>query len=320
MAHMIHLPPLGREGHPAAETRRPRINLWQLQVFLATAQGGSTRAAADRVARSQSAASNVLLELEQQLGVPLFDRVGKRLLLNQNGRLLVPKAVALLEQAMELETLFQVGYVSPLSIAASLTIGEFMLPELIARWKDGHPSGTVQVHIANSRDVIAAVAGFETDIGFIESPQTHPDLIVRPWVEDEMVIIAAPGHPLSAGRARRDDLRRASWALREPGSGTREAADRWLVSHLGALHVEYELGSAESIKRLVAGSCALGCLSRSAAAVELAQGRLHELRTVLPPSRRQLTMVLHKNKHLNASTQAFADHCIAWAGQWGAPA
>lgn len=305
--------PSGREAFAAAEIRPLRTTLWQLQIFLATAREGSTRAAGERICRSQSATSNTLLELEKQFGLPLFDRVGNRLVLNQNGRMLVPKAVALIEQAVELEHMFQAGYTSPLAIAASLTIGEFVLPDIIARWKQGHPHGTVQVHVANTRDVIAALAAFETDVGFIEGAQTHPDLVVRPWIGDDMVILAAPDHPLNGKKASRRELRDASWALREPGSGTREEADRWLVSHLGALRVGYELGSAESIKRIVASSDALGCISRRAAAVELSQGRLIELRSVLPPARRQLSIVVHRNKQLNASTQAFYDHCIAWA-------
>ena len=81
--------------------QRLRLNLRQLEVFLATARGGSTRAAADLIARSQSAASTSLAELEAALGVELFDRIGRRLLLNENGRALLPKAQALVEQAAE---------------------------------------------------------------------------------------------------------------------------------------------------------------------------------------------------------------------------
>jgi len=86
--------------------QRLRLNLRQLEVFLATARGGSTRAAADLIARSQSAASTSLAELEAALGVELFDRIGRRLLLNENGRALLPKAQALVEEAAEVQALF----------------------------------------------------------------------------------------------------------------------------------------------------------------------------------------------------------------------
>lgn len=293
--------------------RSLRMNLRQLQVFVATARAGSTRAAAERVSRSQSAASSTLAELEAALGVQLFERVGRRLLLNENGRALLPRATALLDEADELQHLFDDGHAAPLRIAASLTIGEYLMPQLLAAWKVEHPASPVQMRIANSSDVIAAVAAFDADLGFIEGPQTHPDLVVRPWLADELTIVAAPGHPLSGGPATSRQLQEASWALRERGSGTREAADRWLLEHLGPLHVEFELGSAESLKRLVAAGAAIGCLSRRAVAAEIAQGTLVELRTRLPRGERRLALVMHRDKRLGRGARAFAGHCEALA-------
>jgi DNA-binding transcriptional LysR family regulator len=295
---------------------RLRMNLRQLEVFVATAREGSTRAAADRIARSQSAASTALAELEAVLGAALFDRVGRRLVLNENGRALLPRAASLLDQAGELQHLFSGEHTTPLRVAASLTIGEVLLPELVAKWKLAHPASPVQLIIGNTSEVIEAVVGFDVDVGFIEGPQTHPDLIVRPWLSDQMVIVAAPDHPLVAqgGNVGLKQLREAAWALREHGSGTREAADRWLIEHLGELKVEFELGSPEAIKRLVAAGTALGCLSRHAVARALAQGLLVELRTRLPPAVRRLAMVLHRDKRLGRGTEDFVRHCAAVQG------
>ncbi|MBA3597059.1 MAG: LysR family transcriptional regulator [Methylibium sp.] len=295
---------------------RLRVNLRQLEVFVATARGGSTRAAADRIARSQSAASTALADLEASLGAALFDRVGRRLVLNENGRAMLPRAASLLDQASELQHLFSGEHATPLRVAASLTIGEVLLPELVAKWKLAHPASPVQLIIGNTSEVIEAVVGFDVDVGFIEGPQTHPDLIVRPWLSDQMVIVAAPGHPLAQvrGSVGVRQLREAPWALREHGSGTREAADRWLTEHLGELKVEFELGSPEAIKRLVAAGTALGCLSRHAVAQALAQGLLVELRTRLPPAVRRLAMVLHRDKRLGRGTENFVRHCAAVQG------
>jgi DNA-binding transcriptional LysR family regulator len=290
---------------PPHAANRLRLNLRQLEVFVATARAGSTRAAADHVARSQSAASAALAELEQCLGVELFDRVRRRLALNENGRALLPLAASLLDQAAELEHLFSGEHAAPLRLAASLTIGEYLLPNLLARWKLDHPLSPVRLLIGNTSEVIAAVAAFEADIGFIEGPQTHPQLIVRPWLSDELVIVAAPSHALAGQTASVRQLREATWALREPGSGTREAADRWLLERVGSLRVEFELGSPEAIKRLVATGSALACLSREVVARELAQGSLVELATRLPRATRRLAMVLHRDKHLGRSTDNF---------------
>lgn len=297
-----------------SEASRLRVSLRQLEVFVATARAGSTRAAADRVARSQSAASAALAELEASLGTLLFDRVGRRLVLNESGRALLPKASALIDQAAELEHLFSGDHAAPLRVAASLTVGEVLLPPIVARWKTLHPASAVQIVIANTSEVIGAVVSFDVDVGFIEGPQTHPDLVVRPWLADDLVVVAAPGHPLARRRqVGADELRAAQWALREAGSGTREAADRWLFEHLGQIDVAFELGSPEAIKRVVETGVALGCVSRHAVAPSLAQRTLVELRTGFPPAVRRLAIVLHKDKHLGRGTEDFLRHCAAKA-------
>lgn len=327
-----------KSGH--SHSSRLRLSLRQLEVFAAIAHSGSTREAASRVARSQSAASAALAELESVLGAQLFDRVGRRLVLNENGRALLPSAMALLGQAADLQGLYTGEHAAPLRIAASLTIGEYLLPGLMAQWKLAHPHSTVHLTIGNTSEVIAAVAAMEADVGFIEGPQTHSDLRVRRWVSDELVVVAGPGHPLAAGmgaavgapasatapephavrspgpgpaRVSARQLAEASWILRENGSGTRQASDRWLIDHLGGLNIGFELGSTEAIKRLAAAGAGLACLSRHTVAEELASGRLVALRTGLPVARRKLAMVVRRDKHLGRATSDFIRHCVAMA-------
>lgn len=304
----------GKTFQPGASLLPPRVrvSLRQLEVFVATARAGSTRSGAERVARSQSAASAAIVELETTLGVALFDRVRRRLLINENGRALLPKAASLLDQAAELEHLYTGAHAAPLRVAASLTIGEVLLPERVARWKQSHPTSPVYIAVANTSEVIAAVAAFEVDIGFIEGPQTHPDLSVQPWLTDEMVVVVAAGHAL-AGKRRIDAkvLRTQPWALREAGSGTREASDRWLLEHLGSIEIAFELGSTETLKRVVATGAAVGCMSRHAAAAALADGKLVELRTRLPPLVRRLAIVVHKDKQLGRGASDFLRQCTA---------
>ena len=297
--------PIGSGG-----AARLRLSLRQLEVFVATARGGSTRAAAGQIARSQSAASATLADLESILGVQLFDRIGRRLLLNENGRALLPAAASMLDQASELEHLFSSDHFAPLRVAASMTIGEYLLPDLMARWKSLHPGSPVRLVIGNTSEVIDAVAAFDVDIGFIEGTQVHPELVVRPWLTDELVVVASPDHPLARGGvATMRQLRQASWAVREPGSGTREAADRWLVEQLGTLDIGFELGSTESTKRLAATGAALACVSREAVRSELERGTLVEIRTRLPRSVRRLAIVLHRDKHLGRGAEVFLQFC-----------
>jgi DNA-binding transcriptional LysR family regulator len=113
-------------------------------------------------------------------------------------------------------------------------------------------------------------------------------------------------------------LANATWIVREPGSGTREASDRWLVPALGQVTVEMELGSNEAVKRAVACGLGLGCLSRHAVADAVTQGSLAELKTPLPVMRRTLAIVVHKGKPLGSAAQGFLTHCMGAVRQ-GAP-
>lgn len=290
-------------------SQRLRLSLRQLEVFAAIAREGTARAAADRIARSQSAASSALAELEAVLGVQLFDRIGRRLVLNENGRALQPVANALLDQAVEAESLFDAEHAAPLRLAASLTIGEYLLPGLLARWKQAHPNSRVRMSIGNTSEVIASVVGLDADVGFIEGSQTHADLRVQPWMHDELVIVAAPRHALAGRLAAARELGAATWILREIGSGTRQASDNWLLDHLGTLNVEFELDSTESIKQLAMAGAGLACLSRHTVAAALAQGSLAEIRTRLPVARRRLAIVVGRNKRLGRAAQDFIRHC-----------
>jgi DNA-binding transcriptional LysR family regulator len=295
---------------------RLRFSLRQLEVFVAIAQGGSARSAAQRVARSQSAASAALAELEHTLAVELFDRIGRRLVLNENGRALLPGALALLNHAAELEGLFTEEHAAPLRLAASLTIGEYLLPSLIAQWQHQHRASRVRLNIANTTEVITAVVNMDADLGFIEGSQTHPDLLVQHWLTDELMVVAAPGHALGTKKVGTDrmskiQLRAATWIVRELGSGTRQATDEWLIQHLGQVNIGFELGSTEAIKRLAAAGAGLACVSRYAALDDLRSGRLAEVKTSLPPSRRRLAMVLRKDKRLGRATTDFMSHCQA---------
>ncbi|WP_159914647.1 LysR family transcriptional regulator [Pantoea sp. 18069] len=302
---------IDKTTHPAYQ--RLRLSLRQLEVFLATARGGSTRAAADRIARSQSAASAALAELEAALGCELFDRIGRRLQLNENGRALLPKAQALVDQAGEAQDLFMHEHAAPLRVAASFTIGEYLLPRLVSRWTQLHPKSKIHLRIGNTSEVIDAVAAMDVDIGFVEGSQTHSDLVVQSWGDDEIVVIAAPGHALAQQCATTQQLAQATWVVREHGSGTRQITDEWLLNNLEQVRIGFELGSNEAIKRVVAASDGLGCLSRHAVEQSVADGHLIELQTRLPKARRKLAIVLHREKKLGRGATDFLAHCRAAA-------
>ncbi|HWM69863.1 MAG TPA: LysR family transcriptional regulator [Steroidobacteraceae bacterium] len=297
------------------------LTLRQLLIFTAVVDTGSTTAAGARVALSQSATSAALNELEKVLGAQLFDRVGKRLIINDNGRTLLPQARAAIDVATGIEREFGVGTRNAqgdstpinLRVAASTTIGNYVLPTLIASFRKTFPHARVDVQIHNTRHASAAVGRFEVDMGLIEGPSHEPDVHAEPWIEDELVILCAPQHPLAlehaAERVKLKALRQAFWLLREAGSGTREAVEQALLPHLHQLREDIRVGSTEAIKQAAAAGLGLTCLSLAAVRDAITLGKLQVLDTTLPRLVRPFYLIYHQQKQLSAGLERFIAHC-----------
>jgi len=293
-----------------------RLTLRQLEIFQAIALRGSTTAAAQSVPLSQSATSAALNELERTLDVRLFDRVGKRLLLNDNGRVLLPAALAVLDGARTAATSFAAPGTgaADLRLFASTTVGNYLLPRLLARFRDLQPGTQMRLRIGNTQEVVDAVREFETDLGLIEGPCRAAAIRVIPWLEDELVIVAAPTHALAKakrGRLTAAQLGRALWLMREPGSGTREAVEQALLTHLPSMPATMTLGSSEAIKNAVAEGLGVSYLSRYVVQELVATKRLRVLATQLPKLTRRLTIIHHEKKILSGSLRRFIAHCEA---------
>ncbi len=205
-----------------------KYTLRQLEVFLATARAQTLSHAAQQLAMSQSAASDALGSFEQQFDVRLFDRIGKRLQLNETGRSLLPAVEELLVRARELELML--GHresAGPLAVGATLSIGNYLAVPIMLRYMVENPGARVTLDVANTAAIARKVARFELDVGLIEGEIRHPELELARWRDDELVVFCAPQHPLaSRKRLGKRELLAATWILREPGSGTRQAFDR----------------------------------------------------------------------------------------------
>ncbi|WP_416000647.1 DNA-binding transcriptional regulator YeiE [Citrobacter portucalensis] len=280
------------------------ITLRQLEVFAEVLKSGSTTQASVMLALSQSAVSAALTDLEGQLGVQLFDRVGKRLVVNEHGRLLYPRALALLEQTTEIEQLFREDN-GAIRVYASSTIGNYILPAMIARYRQDSPDLPLELSVGNSQDVINAVLDFRVDIGLIEGPCHSTEIISEPWLEDELVVFAAPSSPLTKGPVTLEQLAASPWILRERGSGTRELVDYLLLSHLPRFQMAMELGNSEAIKHAVRHGLGISCLSRRVIAEQLQAGTLSEVPVPLPRLVRTLWRVHHRQKHISNAITRF---------------
>lgn len=281
------------------------LTLRQLQIFSAIAEAGTTTAAGEAVGLSQSAVSAALAELESLLGLALFDRISRRLVLNGHGRALLPQARTLLAGMADIERRFstpqQAGAPVRWKVGASTTIGNYLMPALIAGLLQGNDQAHVELVVGNTREVTSAVQQLQVDIGLIEGPSHEPGLEVARWREDELVIVYGAHHPQAGQWAQGADvaaLRQARWLMREPGSGTREAAEQALLPHLHGFAEVLQLGGTEAIKQGAVAGLGLACLSRHAVADLVALGKLQVLATPLPPLTRQLWVVRHPGKRV----------------------
>ena len=288
-----------------------KYSLRQLEVFLAIAHYDNITKAAESLSMSQSAASGALKELEQQFDIRLFDRVGKRLKINELGRLLRPRAEALLERAQALELdMFQHQAVGQLKLGATLTIGNYLAVGLMARYMEAHPAAKVELQVANTSAIVARVANFDLDVGLIEGEIRHSELEIIPWREDELVVFCSPDHPLASKWQLNDtDLQSATWILREQGSGTRQTFDRALHGLLPGLHVLLELEHTEAIKRAVAEGLGIGCLSRIALQEAFSRETLVPLRVAGRDFSRQFYLILNHHKYRSAGIERWVELC-----------
>ncbi|MBY4677288.1 LysR family transcriptional regulator [Marinobacterium arenosum] len=283
------------------------ISLRQLKLFEATARLGRLTAAADEQAISQSAASQALKELESTLDYPLFQRVGRELVLTEAGRDALPRVGQILQlvESLRVPGCGSVG--GPLRVAASVTIASYLMPRLLADFCELHPGVVPDLKIANTFKVIEALEKGRAHLGLIEGPALHRHLQIIPWREDRLEVFCHPQHPLAlSGRLSIEQIRQQRWILREEGSGTRAIFDAAVQKVRAQVRVTFALNRQEAIKQSVKAGLGVGCLSQLSIAEEVAAGELVILRTPLELSRR-FSLVAQPLDRNNVLIQALID-------------
>ncbi len=288
-----------------------KFTLRQIQVFLATAHFENISRAADSLAMSQSAASAALKEFEGHVDAQLFDRVGKRLQLNELGKAFRPQAQDLYERAKALElALVKQVAVGDLKVGATLTIGNYLAVGVMARFMNLHPGARVALEVANTATIARKVANFELDLGLVEGELQHPALDIQPWCDDELVVFCAPNHPYLDKAVLTDaELLDAHWIVREKGSGTRQTFDNAMRGLLAQLNIALELQHTEAIKRAVEAGLGIGCLSRVTLEEAFRRGSLVELKVPHRDFRRKFYFILHKEKYRSEGIRRWLELC-----------
>ncbi len=261
------------------------VTLRQLQIFAKVASLNSVTRASDDLQLTQSAVSMALAELERYSDAPLFNRHGKRLLLNDRGRTLLPLVNRLLDQEKQIEMLLCESAQEPvgeLRVGASTTIGNYLLPQLITRFSQQFPKAKILLFVANARQIENGLDNGDFDLGLIEGFQHISRLSVQKWRDDELVVVTCPQHAWARQvEIGNQDLETGDWIMREAGSGTREVFEKAMRHAQLDFVITMELGHTEAIKKAVEAGAGCACLSRMAVQRELEQGWLAEIRTPL---------------------------------------
>ena len=276
------------------------ISLRKFEVFVAVGRSGSVTQAAKQLLLSQSAASMALADLENHHDGELFIRRGRTLILNDRGKLLLPLAEEILKQTADFAKHLESSAQEPtgkLTIGASTTIGNYLLPLLIANFSKQYPKARIIMQVGNTDSISKALDLGQLDLALVEGPCHLHSLQQIHWRDDQLVIIAAPDHPwVGKDKVGQQELVKAEWIMRETGSGTREVFEHALGIPLKQLPAIIELGHTEAIKKAVEADLGVSCLSRLAVQRELDLGVLVAIPTFLDLSR-SLTLLLPDSEY-----------------------
>ena len=286
------------------------MTLEQLRIFIAVGDRQHVTEAAKFLGLTQSAVSAAVAALEERHAVKLFDRVGRRIELTPAGKLFLVEARAVLARAHAAERMLDdlTGLArGTLSLAASQTAGNYWLPPVMQRFRQAHPGIALTLVIGNTEQTCRAVEEGEADLGFVEDVVKDPSLRLDRVAGDELLLFAAPGHPLVGKPAiEPEDLRRAVWVMREAGSGTRAILAAMLRQQgvdPARIDVALELPSNEAVRAAVEAGGGISVLSRLVVAASLRAGTLVALPLPLPE--RGFFAVRHADRHGSQAASAF---------------
>lgn len=284
------------------------ITFRQLQIFEAVAQHLSYTRASEALHLTQPAVSMQIKQLEQSVGLPLFEQLGKKVFLTEAGNEFSRYAKAITTQLDELEQVvnemkgLQRGR---LTVAVASTANYFA-PRLLAAFCQRHGEVTVSLDVTNREQLLKSLLENRTDLVIMGQPPAEMDLVAERFMDNPLVVIAPPDHPLVACKQiPLERLPEETFLVREQGSGTRSAVERFFAANQLALSTAMEMSSNEAIKQGVEAGLGLGIVSLHTLAMELALQRLVVLDVVNFPIMRYWFIVHRSGKRLSLVAQAF---------------
>jgi len=287
------------------------MDVRSLEVFLSVARHLNYTRAGDEVNLSQPSVSVRIKQLEDELGMELFEQLGKKIALTEGGLLLLPHArrvIAAIRDAKHAVEELQGLERGSLRIGASTTPGMYLVPQIIARFKERYPKIEVQLGIKDTRQVEEDIIRNEYDFGFVGGHLAGDDVEVLPWMTDQLVLVVATKHPLARKKSiKAEDLRKEKFIFRKPGSATRATIASHLQKSSLAVETVIEMENPESVKKAVQSGLGIAFISAFAVETELRAKNLVAVRVRDLDIQRELKIVCRRDKHLSRAAQAFIE-------------
>jgi len=295
------------------------LNLYQLKVFHSVARYSSYSKAGQALSLSQPAVSRQVAGLEKSLGLDLFTRRGRQVMLTDAGRCLydfADRIENLVEQAERAMAQFKDLERGEVLLGASTTIGSYVLPSLLQSFRKRYPNIEISLRLGNSTAIEQLLLAGGVDLGFVGRPLQNPSLHFEPYMEDELVLAISPDHPLNnKKKVSLAEIARETLIWREKGSATREATEAYLSGHHIRAAKTMEIGDSEAIKRLVAAGIGTTFISKYAIAMELAANVLKVASGDEIKIARRFYLAHAKDRHLFPTALAFINFARK-AGQY----
>jgi DNA-binding transcriptional LysR family regulator len=284
------------------------LTLRQLKVFEAVARHASFSRAAEELHLSQPAVSMQVKQLEENVGMPLLEQLGKRFSLTEAWRQVYDLARRVSDQIEQTEeALLQLrGDTGGRLRLAVVGTANYFVPQLVAAFREANPDVTVSLTVNNRASVVNTLAFNERDLAIVGDLPTGADLEAQPFMENHLVVIAPPHHGLAGrGRIPLERLKQEVFLIREPGSSSRAAMEDIFVSHGMSFASGMEMSSNESIKQSVQAGMGLGIIALHTIALELETRRLEVLPVEGFPVVRQWHIAHRTGKRLPVVAEKF---------------
>lgn len=288
------------------------MTIRHFKIFIAVCETMNMTSAADKLFISQSAVSQAISELESHYCIKVFERISRKLYLTQAGEKLLSYArhiIIMTEKAeVEMKALTENGLIR---IGASVTVGGNVLPNLVWNYKKISPSSEVQVIENNTEMIEKQIICDKLDIALVEGETTSPDIIVKPFMSDELVLISGANHRLSKKTLiEPKELELEDFIIREKGSGTRKTFENVMSVNNLNWKASWVCNNVDTIKTAVAQGLGVSIISELAVKNELALGLIHKSYINGLSFSRKFKIIYHKNKFLTEQMENFIKLCI----------